>query len=719
MFKWLTITFFMIQVAAADEPLKPMLTPTLPVIDGSLDDVTWQTAPFVKNFKTFYPDYGIAIAETTRAYYAYDHENLYFAFRCEETEPDKIKTSITSRDQIYEDDWVCINLDTFNDQQTLYAFYVNPSGIQGDSRFITGQEDRNIDLVWYCAGQVDSSGYTVEIQIPTKSIRFSNKNPVTMAIIFERFISRRVEHSSFPEFSSEVGLSGFLTQMFPISYHDLQQSKVFELLPAVTYSQHHDIDAGKLTLADHRGDFSLTAKYGITSDLVIDATYNPDFSQIEADAGQVDINLRYDLYFPEKRPFFLEGKENFRIAATAASELDPIRSIIHTRMIIDPITGIRLTGKIGNRNTLALLYAADEIQNADVANTPEADKYIQYPILRYKRSLRDDSYIGGIATARESADNFNRVLGIDGLSRVNKSSTFEYHGLFSRTKEKTSAAKEGSAIGLRFHYETRDLDYDLSLLDISNDFRADMGYIERTGIFQASGLLRPKLYPQINFCQRIDPELFTAQSRDKFHHRWETFNHLSFLFYIWGNSQFKVKYSYATEIYNGEKFQTGGFHVLLSGYVTKKFAYGILYRRIKAIYYAAAPYQGESNRLTMSAAYQPSDKLNFEMDFTYFDFYRETDQQKIYDYPITRAKLTYQLNKYLFLRGIVEYNAYKEEMLTDLLASFTYIPGTVIHFGYGSIFNKITWQTDRYIDSDRFMETKRGFFFKTSFLWRN
>ena len=141
----------------------PLYAETPPVIDGALDDTVWKRAPTFDGFKTFTPDYGSDLVGETIAYFAYDSDNLYFAFRALDPEPDKIKASVTNRDNMLRDDWVAINLDSFNDQQSLYALYINPLGIQGDSRYSAGHEDRSFDLVWYSAGRIDSAGYTVDI----------------------------------------------------------------------------------------------------------------------------------------------------------------------------------------------------------------------------------------------------------------------------------------------------------------------------------------------------------------------------------------------------------------------------------------------------------------------------------------------------------------------------------------------------------------------------
>ncbi len=701
--------------ARAQDPLAPLRTDNPPLIDGKLDDPVWQQAPYVTDYRTYAPDYGDVMVGETRTYMAYDGGNLYFAFHSFDSEPDKIKASITNRDNIRRDDWIAINLDTFNDQQSLYAFYVNPLGIQGDTRYAGGHEDPNVDLVWYSGGQIDTSGYTIEIQIPLKSIRFTTGDTVQMGVIFERFVSRRSEAGTCPPLDPARGES-WLTQMTPMVFHDLQSQTLIEVLPAVTYSHRRSIDQGQLATDENKGEFSATAKYGVTSDLILDGTYNPDFSQVEADAGQVDINLRYQLYFPEKRPFFREGGEHFAVAATGTSELDPVGSIVYTRTIVDPIAGAKLTGKLGEANIVASIYAADELVPEDPASETE---YAHVPILRYKRALNEDSYVGGIYAGRERSGLFNRVGGLDGQLRITESSTLGYHGILSHTKENAeSAAETGHSVGLHYANSTRSVDYSAVAKDISEAFATETGFVTRTGLSQFSGLLRPKIYPNSSFIRRIDAELFSAQTRDQPSGRWETFNHISFQEYLWGSLTLKVKYSYSTEIFLSEKFETGGFHVSGGGQLTKQLFAGVSYRNVNAIYYSDDPYQGRSNRVTANLTYQPSDKLRSDLSFVYVDFRRDSDGELIYDYPIYRGKLTYQLNKYLFFRGILEYNDYREELLTDILASFTYIPGTVIHCGYGSLYDKIRWDNGSYVDSDRFLETKRSIFLKMSYLWR-
>lgn len=703
--------------AVAREALSPLRTDAPPVIDGKLDDPVWQTAPSVSGFKTYTPDYDIDMADQTVVYFAYDRENLYFAFRCLDRQPDKIKSSITRRDNIRPDDWICINLDSFNDQQALYAFYVNPAGIQEDSRFASGREDFGVDFIWYSAGQIDAQGYTVETRIPFKSIRFANKETVEMGVIFERRVSRRNEQGTYPPLKPERGMF-FLTQMMPMHLRDIKHYKLFELLPEITHSRKNGYNpiAGTLSPASQQSDFGATTKYGLTSDLVLDGTYNPDFSQVEADAGQVDVNLRSALFFAEKRPFFLEGSENFNFAGSSSS--DPLAAIIHTRTIGDPIAGAKLSGKIGKKNFLAAIAALDELPNIGTARD-STGKYAHASILRYKRALSGDGYIGVFYTGRELKNSFNRVFGPDGQIRINESSILGYNLFLSSDKAGAAAAAQtGHTAGLDYVYNTRNLDVNAGVQDLSNDFATKTGFVTRTGISMVRAAVTPKFYPKSGFIRRIAPSLFSAQVKDKPGDLYETDNSLSLQFILKRNASITFRANYSTETFLGEKFKTSGVSVSGSSQLVKQLSFSFSSRYGKAIRFSSDPFQGKGSAAAASVTYQPSEKLNANLSFTYSDLFRDNNSEKIFDVKIWRGRLTYQLNRFLFFRGIAEHNTFRQRLLTDFLASFTYIPGTVMHVGYGSLYEKNYFENDVLISRNRFIETQRGIFAKASYLWR-
>ncbi len=695
--------------------LKPLKTAQPPVIDGRLDDPVWAVAPSVTGFKTFIPDFGRDLSEQTVAYMAYDSENLYFAFDCFDREPDKIKATLSRRDSITTDDMICINLDSFNDQQSLYAFYVNPLGIQMDSRYASNLEDFSADFVWYSAGRLDERGYSVELRIPLKSIRHSSGDRVEMGIFFERRISRRSEHGSYPALDPAKGYA-FLTEMAPIEYFGLKTYTLLEILPAFTYHLAYAQDQGRLIRDTSQPELSLTGKYGLTPSLILDGTYNPDFSQVEADAGQVDVNLRFDLYFPEKRPFFLEGSEIFNLAGLSLYSY-PIEAV-HTRDIVDPKGGFKLSGKLGKKDTVAAIFAADEAAPVEGASPPAAD-YAYFSIARYRRTLRGDGYIGAFFTDREWGGHFNRVAGPDGQFRLSQAALLSFHALGSSTGgEGEPGRRNGLAAGLDLLYDTRNLRVDVLFQDISADFQTESGYLTRTGFLQAGFSVSPFFYPKSEILKKITPTLSSLQLRDEPSGLWETYNSLALNFTLVRSSRITLGAIYSTEVYLGERFDTSGWMVQATSQITNQIFFRIVFRDQKAIRYTAEPYQGYGRNALASLIYQPSQKIDWELDLTYADFFRETTSERIYDYMIIRNRLTYQVNKYLFFRGIVEYNDYYKRLLTDLLASFTYIPGTVLHVGYGSLYEEVRWENGAYVPSHDLLETRRGFFFKASYLWR-
>ena len=698
--------------AGADRPapLIPFRADTPPVIDGRLDDPVWTQAPSDTGFKTWRPDFGKDLPEETAVYYAYDRENLYFAFRCRDREPARIKASVAARDNINPDDWVCLNLDTFNDQQSLYAFYVNPLGIQADSKFEGNQEDFTIDVVWFSAGRIDAEGYTIEVRIPFKSIRYRHRDPVEMGVVCERNISRLSTSGTFPPLDPRRGYD-FLTQTRPLRFTDIKHYTLLEMLPAFTHGKASLIDQGALAAQKGESDLSLTAKYGLTSQLVLDGTVNPDFSQVESDAGQVDFNLRYALFYPEKRPFFLEGREKFTLAATEPG--NPLESAVHTRTIIDPLLGFKLNGKVGPRDTIATIYALDKLPSES------AEDYAHIGIARYKHALSGDSYIGGIWTGRFEGSRYNVVAGMDGNIRLSPSSFFAYQALGSMTKTPDESADvKGQALNLLYYYATRNRLFEVTFQDLGKDFMTETGYLTRNGLTRLKVGYLPMIYPKSRTFLRIDPIFHTINIRDKFSGLFETQDTFDLRLILPRNTTLIAGAGYLTEIFLGQRFGRSRVRVVGSSQIAKQLLLETRYVYGQKIRYLESPFQGRGSDAEFSVTYLPLDKLNFGLAFAYSNFFRSSDGTKEYDYAIIRSQNTYQVNKYLFFRAIVEYNSFYKNLMTDLLASFTYIPGTVIHLGYGSLYEKIAWEDGAYVPSDRFLETKRSFFFKVSYLWR-
>jgi hypothetical protein len=235
---------------------------------------------------------------------------------------------------------------------------------------------------------------------------------------------------------------------------------------------------------------------------------------------------------------------------------------------------------------------------------------------------------------------------------------------------------------------------------------------------RARAEVTPKFYPRSGILPRIDLSLYGSELRDHASGLWETEGSLFLGLILVKSSRLTLGYTHSTEIFLAEKFETSGWSIQGSSQITKQLYLRLSFRDGSRIRYTADPFQGTGKSGVAGMTFQPSENINWTVDFTYADFFRAAGGEKIYDYTIVRNKLAYQVNKYLFFRGIVEYNSYRRELLTDLLASFTYIPGTVVHLGYGSLYHRSRWAEGVYVDADNFLEMKRGFFFKASYLWR-
>lgn len=693
------------------------VTDNPPVIDGKLDDPVWNNAVKFQGFKTIKPAYGNPASQESTFFLVSDSHNIYFAADCRDTQPDKIKASITKRDNIFDDDWISLVLDTFNDYQTSFSFLVNPLGIQGDGMMNKdGNLNGTIDFVWFSKGEKNPHGYTVEARIPLSSIRFPSGKKTKMRLMIIRNIPRTTENAVFPEVSPNKG--ALLAQSYPIVFSDLKYKRVIELLPAFTHSIKYSDFQGQIKRDSRESELSFTAKLGLTQDLILDATINPDFSQVESDAGQVDVNLRYALFYDEKRPFFLEGSDVFDFAGNTEDAM--LYSIVHTRNIADPVFGFKLAGKLTPKLTIASIYAKDKVplDSSESSNDDKAD----FMIFRFRHALKGTSYFGGFYTGRVFQKGYNHVAGLDGHIQLSGPAAIEYHAIGSFSKDNYSLEKHnGTATAIRFNYFTRHFVLDTGIQDISKYFITETGFLNANDVTRVGILALYRYYPKSKFLKRIEPFYWSYFLLDKKSDLLEFFNLITFRFTMIHQTQIRFDFINGREVFYGERFNRNSIGFQLSSQLSKKFSSYIFFRYGNRVYYDPNfPFQGKGLTFSVDLTYQPTEKIDNGTSLQYVSFYRSSPSEKIYDYTILRNRLTFQFNKYLFFRGIAEYNFYYKQMQLDFLASFTYIPGTVIHLGYGSIFNKVKWDSglEDYIESNRFKEIKRGLFFKISYLWR-
>lgn len=315
---------------------------------------------------------------------------------------------------------------------------------------------------------------------------------------------------------------------------------------------------------------------------------------------------------------------------------------------------------------------------------------------------------------------------MDGQYRFGNNARLEFHAVASRSQDSSAGpVSDGYTISTMYEKDDRDLRYGAGFADVSEDFRTDVGYSTRTGIRSLMVYLQPIFYQLSGDIDRIQLSFTSFNSLDKTSGLWEMGQTLRANVLHLKRLTFSLNGSYATEIFLGRRYPKSSYRASWGGQLTNWLRASVSFTAGRDIYYEAPkygllPFSGNAQRTTASITFQPYQNLAMVYSLTYAQFRGDTTSAFDYSYPINRIRLTYQINQYIFLRWISEYNVYRNRLPTDLLASFTYIPGTVLHVGYGMIHRRLRWNPTpaTYEESDDFLRTNTGFFFKASYLWR-
>ncbi|MGB8508904.1 MAG: DUF5916 domain-containing protein, partial [Pyrinomonadaceae bacterium] len=488
-------------------PVRITLFAKPPVIDGKLDDEAWKSAAAFKDFIQTQPGDNSAPSKPTIAYMGYDSKFLYLAFHAYD-EPGKVRATLAKRDNIFGEDNIRVFLDTFNDHRRAYVLGWNPLGVQADGIMTEAQgTDFSVDIVMESKGMLTDDGYIVEVAVPFKSLRYEAGKDKLWGIHIWRNIDRfNDEIDSWMPISRDD--SALLSQGGRITgLEGISTERTLELIPSLTVSEtgkrvrtvsRAQIDAlrgqgvapfdpGKLVNQPIGLDPGLTMKYSITPTITLDLALNPDFAQVEADSTVITANERFPIFFPEKRPFFLEGVDTF----------NTIISAVNTRTISDPDIAVKLTGKQG-RNSFGLLLASDNApgnysdeKRFDPEVLPAArfiDKNSYVGVLRLKRDVGKENTIGLLATTYNFIDNHNHVAGLDGRFRLNKTTTFTAQALGSLSTRfffypdedaRVKRTENGLAYAYDLNMDGRNWGYEYAAVGRSRFFRNEVGFNRR------------------------------------------------------------------------------------------------------------------------------------------------------------------------------------------------------------------------------------------------
>jgi hypothetical protein len=486
-------------------------------VDGVLDEQAWRDALTYDLPYEWQPGDNTPPPVATEFLITYDDDNLYAAWRAHDPDPSQIRAHLMDRDSIdtfVQDDHVVLMIDTFNDQRRGFQFRVNPLGVQADALNSPNEniEDWSFDLIWASAGRITSDGYVVEIAIPLNQIRFPRSTSVqTWGVDVERSYPRNVRHrmSSWPH---DRGNNCQLCLIDKVTgFENLKPGRNLELDPTVTAARTDLATApgGRLESGNTKVDPGLSVRWGITPNVSLNAAVNPDFSQVEADAAQLDVNERFALFFPEKRPFFLEGLDVFSTPVLA----------VFTRTVADPRWGLKLTGKEG-KNSFGVFVAEDHVNNLTFPSNQRTDfgsidDNVRDGVVRYKRDLGVGSSLGVLFTGREGDGYHNRLAGLDGFFRMGPTDTLAvqalrtdtlYPAATARDFRQPSGAFQGDGLYANYQHLSRDWYWFASYEDEDPEVRADSGFVPRVDIRDARGAIQRQFwgsqgdwYTQANF----------------------------------------------------------------------------------------------------------------------------------------------------------------------------------------------------------------------------
>ena len=736
--------------------LRPTRTDVRPDIDGRLDDVVWRNALRVTDFVQESPFEGAPASEETEVWISYDSQNLYLAVHAHYEDPGIMRATRVDRDQSWRDDNITVYFDPFLDQQRAYALSVNGYNVQGDeiinARGRSGRGgggrggggggggggfrrsgipfgDRSWDALFDSGAQIVDDGFTAEMAIPFKSLRYPQRGrdvPHRWAFQIVREIRQKDENAVWAPISR--GVSGFLPQMGLLEgMTNLSMSRNLEIMPVATGIQLGSLDtsSGDFVTGKAQPEGGVNVKYGITSNLTADFTLNPDFSQIESDRPQIEVNQRFALFYPELRPFFLEGAEIFNV-------FGPI-NFVHTRTIRDPDWGAKITGKVG-RTSVGFL-AANDAAAGSVAGLagPLGDSAANVVIGRARYDLYAESHIGAMVTNRDFLGGYSRMALADGAFRLGRTQSIGFAAVQTDNRDLDGLDSRGTLFDVNYRLQGRHWNIFNGTYLLSPDFRTDVGFVQRTDQQRNVTTLGYRFWPESwiinwgpsvtygrnwNFDDVLEDEQVQASLNTTFAN----------------NISGSVSVSRDMERYLGVNFDKIGYRAFGRISSSRKYSIGAFYRYGDEVRYQENPFLGRGGSGGMFVTLRPTSRFQSQLNL---NTSRLIDPRVdpsvadplVFDVTIVRALSTYQFTDRLAYRNIIEFNTLQRTAGLNMLVSYRVNAGTVFYIGYDDRYR----QADRILGEDfdgdgisdylfpsvdTLQRTNRAFFTKFQYLFR-
>jgi hypothetical protein len=735
----LTLTFLLSLPASSigakrvayDPDRKPFSVPVITGrirIDGIVDRSEWDGALALGLAYEQAPGENTEPPVQTTVLVANDESYVYAAFICEDPDPSSIRAQYADRDRIWSDDWVLLVLDTFNSEREAYNFACNPLGIQGDTYESPHGESDAWDAIWDSAGRITSEGYEVEMAVPFSSLRFQRtEERQVWGFDIARRYPRNVTHR-FGFFPVDRDNECYACQ-YPkiVGFEGASPGRNVELDPTVTAiatQERPDWVEGAFGDPADEYEAGITARWGVTPNMTLTGTANPDFSQVEADARQLDVNTKFAIFYEEKRPFFLEGADIFNDRLSAVS----------TRTIGDPEWGVKLTGREG-AHTVGAFVARDEVTNLLIPGQEESeltslDTKTTAAALRYRFDLGRSSGIGLIATGREGDDYYNGAAGLDGFLRFLKSERLDFQllGTWTRYPDETARAyaqPKGrfADVGFDATYQHRseNVHWYVHHRSIGKDFRSDLGFRPQVGEKHVCGGLARNW-------RREAGSWFTVLEVGTTHsHNW--FSNGDLLSYATGvfldyagplQTSVYISPDLGTEVYQGTEYDLASLYAAAEIQPN-----GLLTLAMELIAGDGIDY--DNNRKGKGFEIEPSARLRagrhldviVSHDYSFMDVHEE----RLYTTNISYLKAVYQFSSRMFVRGIIQYvdydftpalyiepkNSEEQWLGSQLLFAYKINPRTIFYLGYSD-----GYYGDQGVD---LTQTDRTVFAKIGYAW--
>lgn len=578
--------------------------------------------------------------------------------------------------------------------------------------------DASWDALYESSGRMMEDGWVAEMAIPFKSLRYPGRDPGDVhrwGFQIERTITSKDESVVWAPVSRNV--MGMLRQMGVLDgMTNLSTSRNLEFLPTVTAIGTDEIevhrDAGQAhSHGDGLSEGALNVKYGLTPNMTFDFTYNPDFSQIESDRPQIEVNQRFAVFYPELRPFFLEGQEIYQIEAPW-----PL-SLVHTRTLVDPRFGAKLTGKVG-RTSVGFMVADDEAPGkVDDHHSPAFEQSAKVVLGRVRYDLYSESHIGAIFTDREFLDSYSRVGGLDGALRFGANHRFSFTALNADRQRLDGRQATGSLLDFRLRKEGRHVIYEARHNEINPDFGTDLGFIRRTDQKQSYATFSYRFWPEswiINWEPRVQYERnydFAGVLQDEG---------------IWVrmNVQFANNISVYTNVnrdmerYGGIDFWKTRTNIGWNMNTSRKFGFGGSIWQGDQIRFIANPFLGADRQVNMNVNVRPFSRLESELIVNTSTFNDVRTDTREFDVKIFRGRTTYQFTNRLLARNILEYNTFDRTLAANVLLTYRVNAGTVFFVGYDDHYREGRMIDELLYPTRSFVRENRAFFTKLQYLFR-